>query len=165
MLEGAGDLAVRTVREPAPAVGEVLIEVAWCGICGTDRHIYEGQYGGDNLPLTLGHEFSGRIASDPTGRLAAGTAVVVDINVQCGRCRFCRAGDHMSCPELAQIGVHRSGHFARLGQCACCPGLRPVGRDAAGRGGHDEAAGLRGVHAESKWRWTPGDRGRRPRGA
>ena len=67
MLEGAGDLAVRTVREPAPAVGEVLIEVAWCGICGTDRHIYEGQYGGDNLPLTLGHEFSGRIASDSHG--------------------------------------------------------------------------------------------------
>ena len=155
MLEGAGDLAVRTVREPAPAVGEVLIEVAWCGICGTDRHIYEGQYGGDNLPLTLGHEFSGRIASDPTGRLAAGTAVVVDINVQCGRCRFCRAGDHMSCPELAQIGVHRSGAFAPLvsvpaAQVHPLPAGMPL--DVAAM--TEPLACV--VHAQSKLRWTPG---------
>jgi threonine dehydrogenase-like Zn-dependent dehydrogenase len=114
VLQRAGDLAVRAVPEPAAAAGEVLVEVAWCGICGTDRSIFHGAYGGRHLPLTLGHEFSGRVAGDPSGRLAPGTPVVADINITCGRCRSCRLGDTMTCPQLRQIGVDRDGAFAPL---------------------------------------------------
>ena len=114
VLKEAGDLAVRSVPEPSPGPGEVLVEVAWCGICGTDRSIYHGAYGGRRLPLTLGHEFAGRVADDPTGTMAPGTPVVADINITCGRCRSCRLGSPMTCRRLEQIGVDRDGGFAPL---------------------------------------------------
>jgi len=112
VLEQPGDLAVRSVSEPVPAPGEVVVEVAWCGVCGTDRSIYAGAYGGRQLPLILGHEFSGRVAEDPSGSLETGAPVVVDINVACGRCRACRFGAAMTCSSLEQIGVDRHGGFA-----------------------------------------------------
>lgn len=156
VLDRGGELAVRSVRAPTPGIGEVLIEVAWCGICGTDRHIYHGEYGGSNLPLTLGHEFAGRIAVDPSDVLVPGTPVVADINVVCGRCRYCRMGESMACPSITQIGVDRSGAFAPLvcvpaAQVHVLPEHLPL--DVAAM--TEPLACV--VHSQSKLRFTPAD--------
>ena len=65
-------LELREVPEPsAPAAGEVLIDVAAVGICGSDLHIYEWTPGyefvGPAMPVTLGHEFAGRVAALGSG--------------------------------------------------------------------------------------------------
>ena len=68
---GHKDIRIEERPVPVPKEGEVLIRVDWAGICGTDRHEYEGpnfipvekphRLTGRTAPLIIGHEFSGRI--------------------------------------------------------------------------------------------------------
>jgi 2-desacetyl-2-hydroxyethyl bacteriochlorophyllide A dehydrogenase len=113
-LHGPGDLRLDEVPIPVPNPGEVLIRVHRCGICGTDLHIAKGNFPAPNLPLVLGHEFSGTVAA--TGgevtHVSAGDHVVVDINISCGHCYFCRRGQKLFCPYVAQLGVHSAGGLA-----------------------------------------------------
>lgn len=113
-LHGSGDLRFDTVPVPNPRHGEVLIRVWRSGICGTDLHIAKGNFPAPNLPLTLGHEFSGTIATlgDGVGGIEIGAKVVVDINIACGRCYFCTRGQKLFCPEISQLGVHQAGGLA-----------------------------------------------------
>ncbi|MFD8770981.1 zinc-dependent alcohol dehydrogenase family protein [Microbacterium oxydans] len=113
-LHAAGDLRLDRIPVPEPGLGEVLVKVWRSGICGTDLHIAKGNFPAPNLPLTLGHEFSGVIAAtgEDTDPLAQGDNVVVDINIACGRCYFCRRGQKLFCPHVAQLGVHRAGGLA-----------------------------------------------------
>ncbi|MCU1541636.1 MAG: alcohol dehydrogenase GroES pr otein, partial [Arthrobacter sp.] len=99
-LHSAGDLRLDEVPVPEPRDGEVLVRVWRSGICGTDLHIAKGTFPAPNLPLTLGHEFSGTIAAlgSSTGSLAVNDNVVVDINIACGHCFFCRRGQKLFCP-------------------------------------------------------------------
>ncbi|MCU1437209.1 MAG: alcohol dehydrogenase GroES pr otein [Naasia sp.] len=113
-LFGPGDLRLDAVEVPRPVAGEVLVKVRRSGICGTDLHIAKGTFPAPNLPLTLGHEFSGVIAEagHDTEPLSVDDHVVVDINVSCGRCYFCRRGQKLFCPFVSQLGVHRAGGLA-----------------------------------------------------
>lgn len=100
---------------PVPDIqsDEVLLEVARCGICGTDTHIYDGGFMAHRLPLVPGHEFSGRVVqSGAKSGVAEGIAAVVDINHGCGRCYYCRRGQLMNCPSIKQIGIDVDGGFA-----------------------------------------------------
>lgn len=103
-------------RVPLPAAGpdDVLIKVAYCGICGTDSHIFDGGFMRHRLPLTPGHEFSGTIAAvgSAVSHVRLGQKVVVDINHGCGHCYFCRLNEVMSCSSVEQIGIDRAGGFA-----------------------------------------------------
>jgi len=113
-LHSPGDLRLDEVPIPTPAPGEVLVKIHRCGICGTDLHIAKGNFPAPNLPLTLGHEFSGTVVelgSDVVG-IDAGAPVVVDINIACGHCYFCTRGQKLFCPTVAQLGVHRAGGLA-----------------------------------------------------
>lgn len=113
-LHAAGDFRIDTVEVPEPKADEVLIKVHRTGICGTDLHIVSGNFPAPNLPLTLGHEFSGTIAQlgSQATSLKVGDKVVVDINIACGRCTFCRIGSKLFCPSVRQLGVHDSGALA-----------------------------------------------------
>lgn len=113
-LHATDDLRLDTVPVPTPAHGEVLVKVWRSGICGTDLHITKGNFPAPNLPLTLGHEFSGVIAEVGEGvdSLTSGVGVVVDINIACGHCYFCRRGQKLFCPDIEQLGVHRAGGLA-----------------------------------------------------
>jgi 2-desacetyl-2-hydroxyethyl bacteriochlorophyllide A dehydrogenase len=113
-LHGPNDLRMDEIAIPAPRADEVLIEVHRCGICGTDLHIAKGNFPAPNLPLTLGHEFSGTIVElgSSVSTLAVGDRVVVDINIACGSCVFCRKGAKLFCPTVRQLGVHDSGGLA-----------------------------------------------------
>lgn len=112
-VHAAGDLRLDRIPVPEPGLGEVLVKVWRSGICGTDLHIAKGNFPAPNLPLTLGHEFSGVIAAtgEDTDPLAQGDNVVVDINIACGRCYFCRRGQKLFCPHVAQLGTPGSGHI------------------------------------------------------
>jgi 2-desacetyl-2-hydroxyethyl bacteriochlorophyllide A dehydrogenase len=106
VFHGVGDLRVEEVPVPTPRDDEVLLRVEACGICGTDVHILKGTFPPGRAPITLGHEFAGRVV-DGDGRL-----VTADIATSCGGCFFCRHGQRLFCPEVRQIGVHRDGAFA-----------------------------------------------------
>jgi L-iditol 2-dehydrogenase len=105
---------IRTVEVPLPdpAPGEVLVRVEAAGICGTDRHLYLGEFP-SAPPLTLGHEFSGIVTACGAGvTLAAGTRVTCDPNTWCGACAPCRRGQVNLCARNLATGVHRDGGLA-----------------------------------------------------
>lgn len=109
----AGEFSVDDAPRPEAGEGEVLIEVAACGICGTDLHILHGEYPAD-FPLIPGHELAGTVAAVGPGvdDLRTGDRVCVDPNIVCGRCGYCRAGKVHLCETLDPIGVKRDGGFA-----------------------------------------------------
>ena len=113
-LYGPNDLRMVEIDIPEPKANEVLIKVHRCGVCGTDLHIAKGNFPAPNLPLTLGHEFSGTVAAlgSQVTAIQVGDRVVADINVACGRCAFCRKGAKLFCPEVRQLGVHAAGGLA-----------------------------------------------------
>jgi L-iditol 2-dehydrogenase len=89
--------------------GEVLIDVAAVGICGSDLHYYkDGGIGAALIrePFVPGHEFSGILNDDvPALGLARGSLVAVDPNKSCGHCDWCREGHHNLCPNVEFIGA------------------------------------------------------------
>lgn len=99
---------------PTPRAGEVLIRIARVGICGTDIHIFKGNYAADSLPMIPGHEFTGTIEALGPGvsRLTIGDKAVVDTNVGCGTCYWCRRNEILNCPEMRQMGISMDGAFA-----------------------------------------------------
>src|SRR4051812_40670785 len=105
-LERAGAplrLVERLLPEPGP--GELLIEVAACGICRTDLHIADGELEGP-LPIVPGHEIVGRVAG-------SGERVGVPwLGRTCGHCPYCRGGRENLCDEPSFTGFSRDGGFA-----------------------------------------------------
>jgi L-iditol 2-dehydrogenase len=104
---------------PAPGPHEVLVEVAACGICGSDVHGFDGSTGRRIPPLVMGHEAAGTIAAVGTevGGFSKGDRVTFDSTVYCGVCDFCRNGDVNLCNNRQVIGVScqefkRAGAFA-----------------------------------------------------
>ena len=92
IITGQGTIEWREVPEPVPAPGGVVVDVAFCGICGTDVHAYV--HGGPYPPTLCGHEWSGTVsARAPDVRsVAEGDRVSVGILPACGTCAECRAG-------------------------------------------------------------------------
>ncbi len=113
-LHAPNDLRLDEIPVPEAGPGEVLVHVHRCGICGTDLHITKGNFPAPNLPLTLGHEFSGTVVSTGQGvdQGLVGDRVVVDINMSCGHCYFCTRGQKLFCPFVSQLGVHSAGGLA-----------------------------------------------------
>ena len=108
---GACEVVERAIA--ALAEGEVLVRVEACGVCGTDVHVYRGQFPA-RFPLTAGHEFAGVVegVGDGVSTLEVGDRVAVDPNIPCGTCRPCRRGLVHLCRDLSAIGVTRDGGFA-----------------------------------------------------
>ncbi len=98
---------------PVPGERQALLRVEACGLCGTDAHIYRGQFPA-RFPLIAGHEFAGvveEVGAD-VPFLRPGDRVAVDPNIHCGSCRPCRRGLVHLCRNLAAIGVTQDGGFA-----------------------------------------------------
>lgn len=93
--------------------GEVLVKVNSCGICGTDHHILAGKTYA-NVPVILGHEYSGTVVDKAEGikRIALGDKVVIDPNIYCGKCKYCRKGMINFCENHQALGVTMNGGFA-----------------------------------------------------
>jgi 2-desacetyl-2-hydroxyethyl bacteriochlorophyllide A dehydrogenase len=95
---------------PKPGPGEVLIQVMASGICGTDLHIYRGEYLGD-YPVIPGHEFSGVItaAGNQVTRFNLGDRVAVEPNIACDNCSYCLNNRQNFCLNWQAIGVTLPG--------------------------------------------------------
>jgi 2-desacetyl-2-hydroxyethyl bacteriochlorophyllide A dehydrogenase len=109
------ELDVREAPDPEPGQDEVLVRVAACGICGTDQHIYEGEFF-PSYPLIGGHELAGDVvALGPQSVetvVREGDRVAVDPSLFCGSCFFCQRGQGNHCLHWNAIGVTRDGGFA-----------------------------------------------------
>jgi L-iditol 2-dehydrogenase len=122
-LFGIGDMRVGPLAEPVPGPGEVLIRVEAAGICGTDRHLFRGEFP-CRPPVTLGHEFAGIVVGRGSGvDLNEGVRVTCDPNIFCGTCDACRRGRVNLCENNVAIGIHRDGGFAGY---ACIPAHRAI---------------------------------------
>lgn len=102
----------RDIPRPKPGPGEVLIRVAYAGICGTDIMIYLGKHARAKAPLVMSHEFVGTIAECADGTFAAGTPVAVNPLLTCGACYACRNGMPHVCAKLHLVGIDCDGGFA-----------------------------------------------------
>jgi len=122
VAHGAQDLRVEQLSVPAPGPGQVLVEVAYGGICGSDLHYYHRGAVGDFVlrePLVLGHEVVGRVAASgpDTDAPAVGTEVAVHPATPCGECAECRSGRRQVCAHVRYLGSaarfpHVQGGFA-----------------------------------------------------
>jgi 2-desacetyl-2-hydroxyethyl bacteriochlorophyllide A dehydrogenase len=113
VLEQPGHAVVTEVDEPRYGADDVLIRVRAAGICGTDIHIFKGEYEA-RYPLIPGHEFSGEVAAvgGNVTRFEPGDRVTADPNVPCNRCNFCQRNEPNQCRNLRAIGVTGDGGFA-----------------------------------------------------
>jgi len=112
VLSAVNALAITDVEKPKPGIKECLVKVLACGICGTDRHIYHGEYP-STKPVILGHEFGGVIEEvGPSSKFKVAQVVSVDPNIVCGKCIDCQAGRTAFCPELTALGVNINGGLA-----------------------------------------------------
>jgi propanol-preferring alcohol dehydrogenase len=113
------DAPQRPLREadlpsPKPAAGEVLLEVAACGVCRTDLHVVDGELAEPKLPLVPGHQIVARVVADGE-RFRCGDRVGVPwLGWTCGVCRFCRSGRENLCDRARFTGYQRDGGYAGL---------------------------------------------------
>ncbi|RDW59342.1 2,3-butanediol dehydrogenase [Aspergillus mulundensis] len=120
----AGDVRVEDVPAPQESTDKVLIEIEWCGICGSDLNEYifgpfaipspqSGPHPLTNalLPVTMGHEFTGRISyvPDSISHLKKGQAVVVDPRYYCSSCTPCSQTATNSCEKIGFVGLSGGG--------------------------------------------------------
>src|SRR5580698_141045 len=113
--KGPGNVEIRDVSEPNPADNQVKIAVSYCGICGTDLHVFNDTFR-NFPPVILGHEFCGHVVE--RGRRVSSVnegdrfTVLGASTVTCGKCVYCRQGEFMFCPERRGMGHGVNGAFA-----------------------------------------------------
>jgi L-iditol 2-dehydrogenase len=114
--KGPGNVELREVSEPAVRSDQVILEVAWCGICGTDLHVLHDTFR-NFPPVILGHEIAACVVArgkDVSGWSDGDRVCVLGAStVTCGHCIYCRAGEFMFCPERRGMGHGVNGGFAR----------------------------------------------------
>lgn len=97
------------VPDPVPGPAEVLVRIRQCGICGSDLHVYRGEW---SIETKVGHEICGVVERRGEGatRLAEGTRVCAECFSHCGKCRSCVAGDYNLCESILFLpGLEHSG--------------------------------------------------------
>jgi 2-desacetyl-2-hydroxyethyl bacteriochlorophyllide A dehydrogenase len=112
--EGPDAVAVREVPLPAVPDGWALVEVLYDGICGTDLAIVHGTHPRAQAGLIPGHEIVGTVVEPGAHGPRAGTTVVVEPLISCGRCRACRSGARHVCRDLKLYGIDAPGGLARF---------------------------------------------------
>jgi len=112
---------LRIEDSPVPVCGprDVLIQVAACGICGSDVHGYDGSSGRRIPPIVMGHEAAGVVAEVGTevSAVERGDRVTFDSTVYCARCEFCLRGEINLCEDRQVVGVS-CGEYRRAGAFA-----------------------------------------------
>lgn len=115
VFETEGQLALREREELVPGFKEVLIETAAVGMCGTDIHVFDGEFEGTVYPLVPGHEATGTVVAVGEGvtSLVIGDHVAVNPSTVCGECEFCLNGKQNLCRSWNGLGVVASDGAAQ----------------------------------------------------
>jgi len=111
-----GKVEVREIPQPYCGLGEALIRVEACGICGSEIESVQVLSKRRKPPLILGHEFSGVIEyiNDKTDRLSVGERVIVNSVIPCGKCNPCLRGQPNLCKNRQVFGMNRPGALAHF---------------------------------------------------
>jgi L-iditol 2-dehydrogenase len=117
---GNGNLAVMDVPEPPCGPRQVKVEVAFCGVCGTDLHVMHDQYR-NFPPVILGHELAGTVVEtgSEVTEISVGKRVAVlgATSVVCGECAYCRSGYFIFCKVRRGMGHGVNGGFTQYVVC------------------------------------------------
>lgn len=113
VIEAPFRAEVKQVPIPVPKPDEVLIQVERVGICGTDIHIYRGEYV-SAYPIIPGHELAGVVAQvgDDVTDFEIGDRVTAEPNIHCGRCAYCLTHRGNHCDNWQAVGVTTDGGMA-----------------------------------------------------
>jgi L-gulonate 5-dehydrogenase len=110
-----GKIGLEDAEKPEVKEGNVLVRVKYASICGSDQHIFRGEFHPrTTLPLIPGHEFGG-IAEEINGKvegLSVGDKVTVDPIIWCGTCIACKEGHYPACTSLKLVGIDMNGGFS-----------------------------------------------------
>ena len=116
VLTNYGHLEWQDVPCPEMSASQVLVKVNYAGICGSDLHVYRGDFHPRTpLPLIMGHEFSGEIVNmgKEVEQRSVGDRVAVDPVMWCGQCPACRLSHYPACTSLKLLGIDMHGGFAQ----------------------------------------------------
>ena len=107
VFESAGKMGLVDRPEPTAGAKEVVVEVAAVGVCGTDTHVFDGEFEGTIFPLVPGHEATGVVIAVGSGvdHVAVGDHVAVNPSTTCGACEFCLTGKANLCRFWNGLGV------------------------------------------------------------
>lgn len=113
---GPDRIEAERISLPQIGVGEALVQVDACGFCGSDINIVAGTHPRARVPLTIGHEISGRIArlAHPSHELALGDRVTAYPLISCGTCYACTHGNPHVCRQLRLFGFDVDGGMAQF---------------------------------------------------
>ena len=115
VLEAPGRPLVEVDRsEPEPGPGQLLLDVAACGVCRTDLHLLDGEVEVPRTPLVLGHQIVARVVkAGPGAAMRPGRRVGVPwLGWTCGTCRFCLSGRENLCVRARFTGRDIHGGYA-----------------------------------------------------
>jgi propanol-preferring alcohol dehydrogenase len=115
VLEAPGrPLALADRPDPSPGPGQLLLDVAACGVCRTDLHLLDGEVPVPRLPVVLGHQIVARVAkAGPGAAMWPGTRVGVPwLGWTCGSCHFCTSGRENLCIRARFTGRDIHGGYA-----------------------------------------------------
>jgi L-iditol 2-dehydrogenase len=114
---GDGNVEIRDIEEPRCGENQVKLEIAYCGICGTDLHVLHDTFP-NYPPVVLGHEFAGTVVE--VGRKIGNGALLGErvaglgaTAITCGRCRYCSSGRFIFCSNRRGMGHGVDGAFTR----------------------------------------------------
>lgn len=127
VVSGPRQSSVQEVEPPSPEAGQVVVEVARVGVCGTDIEFFTGEMaylhqGHARYPMRLGHEWCGAVSAVGDGVDPAwlGRRVTGDTMLGCGRCQRCLTGRQHVCEERLEIGI-RGGFPGALAEQLALP--------------------------------------------
>lgn len=112
----AAKLNLATCPDPSPGIGEIVVQVAACGVNNVDLQIRRGARATVPLPHICGGEIAGTVVALGAGAVGVrvGESVAVHPYVSCGHCAYCRQGRPMICTTRDTIGLMRPGGYAEL---------------------------------------------------
>jgi threonine 3-dehydrogenase len=119
-IEPKPGVVVQDVEEPKIGPSQVLVEIKATAICGSDLHIYRWDEQTTRwktpLPMTMGHEFSGKVleVGKDVKSIRLGDNVAGESHIPCGVCYYCRTGNMHICQDMLIFGLQtREGSFAK----------------------------------------------------
>ncbi|WP_099038199.1 alcohol dehydrogenase catalytic domain-containing protein [Mycobacterium neglectum] len=114
VIEAPTVVQIAELPDPEPGAGDVVVEVALTGVCGTDIHMLDGDFATARFPIVPGHEVTGTVVARGTGVVSprVGERVVVDPGVPCMTCLLCRRGRPNLCEHRNAVGITLNGGAA-----------------------------------------------------
>jgi len=112
---GYDQMELRNVDDPEVTGNLVKIQISYTGIDGTDIHAFTGEYRNSRTPVTLGHEFSGKVIEigPEVKHIEVGDRVTSETTFEtCGECKFCKQKDYNLCSYRKGIGTQQDGSYS-----------------------------------------------------